>query len=163
MDSTTQLPMARIYLPNQPWQADNHPMPEDQFQLTPPDPEPKKKTIRKRKPKPKVPAWLVWARSIGAVSVLGGGVGLMQPQYFWWGVGFVYAGVLLLVVDLWYEPQLKRRFKFIGEGILAVVIVLFSWKAVFISAPLNIATLATTIEYSSGTKIADIPWRPMYT
>ncbi len=123
--------------------------------------EPKKK--RKRcPPNAKVPAWIVWSRSIGAVSVLAGGFGLLQPQYFWFGVSFVYGGFVLLGVDLWFEPQLKRGSKIAGEGLLALGMVLFSLKVVFVSAPLNIASVVTALEYSAGTKIADIPWRPMY-
>lgn len=134
---------------------------EEQFQLKPDEPAPKKK--RGRPPTPKVPAWIVWTRSISAVSVLGGGVGLMQPDYFWFGVCFVYGGFLLLAFDLWFEPKLKKGFKRAGEGSILLLVAIFSYKVVFISAPINIQWLATAKEYSSGTKIADILWKPMYT
>jgi hypothetical protein len=139
-------------------------MAEDQFKLEPPEPAPKKKAApRQRTPKPKVPAWIVWTRSISAVSVLGGGVGLMTPDYFWFAVCFVYGGLLLLAIDLWFEPQLKKGFKRVGGMIILLLMALFSYKVVFISAPLNIQSLVTVKEYSTGTKIGDIPWRPMYT
>ena len=138
---------------------------EEQLSLpsVPPQPEtPKKKPRKPRQPKPRVPAWIVWTRSISAVSVLTGGVGLMQPDYFWFGVCFVYGGFLLVAVDLWFEPQLKKGFKRTGEIAILLLIVLVSYNVVFISAPLNIQSLATVTEYASGTRIADIPWRPMY-
>ena len=60
-------------------------------------------TRRPKKPKYKPPAWIVYSRTIGLASLLVGGVAV-TPAYFWWGVGFIYAGVTVLAIDAYYEP-----------------------------------------------------------
>ncbi len=140
-------------------------MEDMQLPLLPEQPEPeepKKKARKPRTSKPKVPNWIKWTRGVSAFSVLAGGFGLMQPQYFWLAVFFIYGGLVLLGLDLWYEPELKQKFKLVGEGVILVGIVMFSWQVVFVSLPLKLISQTPKFEIPSGTNISGITWLPMY-
>jgi hypothetical protein len=50
---------------------------------------------------------LVWVRAAGVASVLFGVGSVMLAGWFWVGVGLIYAGLLLMAVDLWLEPSLS--------------------------------------------------------
>src|SRR5438128_1115436 len=110
-----------------------------------PEESPLKPTPKKpRKRKAKLHPALVWCRSIGLASVLVGGFGIMQPQFFWFSVSLVYVGLLILCVDLYFEPELPRKFKAVGLAIAVVGLIWFSIRFVFVSAPLNFNSLASS-------------------
>jgi hypothetical protein len=116
-----------------------------------------------RKRKAKLPPALVWCRSISLISILAGGFGMMRPQFFWFSVSFVYVGLFLVSVDLYFEPDLTPRFKAVGESVVMAGLIGFSHWFVFVSAPLNFSSLASNINYSNGATPGGIAWRPFFT
>lgn len=81
---------------------------------------------------------LSWARGTGFGSMT---VGLLaslpDPRLFWWACGFFYFGIIVLLVDLWFE---KMAYRWKGLGALSLIIVgyVVASKVVFVSAPLSI-------------------------
>ena len=86
----------------------------------------------------------------------------MQPQFFWLSVSLVYGGLLLFGIDLYFEPEFKRRSKWIGEIVILCFIGVFSVKYVFVSAPINVLYVFSAQEYVSGVPINGIAWRPVF-
>src|SRR5229473_120560 len=129
------------------------PLPEE----SPPKPTPKNPRKRKAKLHPA----LVWCRSIGLISVLAGGLGMMQ-QFFWFSVASVYVGLLLLGVDLYFEPELPRGYKTFGEIIVAAGLMWFNLSFVFVSAPLSFNSLASNSDYALGAAPGGIAWRSVF-
>ncbi len=82
--------------------------------------------------------------------------------FFWFAITLVYAGLALLIVDVQLEPSITARFRRIAQIVVVSGILLFSWKVVFVSAPLNFFALSTRVEYEPGTTIAGISWRPYF-
>lgn len=119
--------------------------------------------ISKKKQKTDVPPILVWVRAIGGVAVLVGGVSMIQPPTFWFGISAVYLGFTLLGIDLWLEPKLRRWIKISGTAIIALLCTGFTRSFVLVPAPLGVSAMATIAEYPTGTTIAGIPWKPYYT
>jgi hypothetical protein len=106
---------------------------------------------------------LAWARGISLFSVLSGGLGIMQPQFFWFSICLVYGGLLLAAADLCFEPSLSKTFKIVGVGAAIVLLIAFSLKIVFVSTPINFATLTTDFNYSPDKAPGGISWRPFFT
>jgi hypothetical protein len=123
----------------------------------PPKPSPKKL----RKQKPKLHPALVWCRSIGLFSILAGGLGMLQ-QFFWFSVASVCVGLLLLGVDLYFEPELPRGYKIVGGIIVAAGLIWFNLSFVFVSAPLNFKSLVSNSDYALGAAPGGIAWRSVF-
>jgi hypothetical protein len=120
-------------------------------------------TRQPRKGKAKLPPILLWSRSIGLFSVLAGGLGLTQPQFFWFAVALVYGGLLLLIADVYFEPNLPRSFKGVVGAIGVVGLLAFSWLVVFVRAPLALSSLSSDINYAQGSGPGGIAWRSVFT
>jgi hypothetical protein len=105
------------------------------------------------------PPTIKWCRGIGLLSILGGGASMVQPSSFWIGTGFVYLGLLLLAVDLYFEPHLGRMFKIVGWTVAAALLGAFSHFWVFVPAPLGLGANSYPIEFPPGTVIGGIQWR----
>jgi hypothetical protein len=105
-----------------------------------------------------------WLRTAGGAAELFGWGGLMLAGWFWTGVTFIYAGFLLLVVDVWFEPELKRYtgWRVVIGLLLLVFATAFSLRVVFVNAPLDISAFSNSAEYPIGTTIAGISWRPEF-
>jgi hypothetical protein len=73
---------------------------------------------------------------------------LVLAGLFWPGVALIYAGFILLVVDVWLEPKLPSflKSKIALSLILAAFTAIFSWGIVFVKAPLDIAAFVTVPE-----------------
>ena len=87
----------------------------------------------------------------------------MLAGWFWPAVAFIYAGFLLLAVDVWFELELTRYWRIGAIVILIAFSAIFSWAVVFVNAPLEISAFITDAEYSPGNTIAGIAWRPEFT
>jgi hypothetical protein len=105
---------------------------------------------------------LIWFRSIGICGVLLGGLGVMQPQFFWLSIGFVCAGLALLAIDLYFEPGLSNGFKVSGQVLIFVALGIFSAKVVFVSAPINFNSLASKSDYALAANLGGITWRSVF-
>jgi hypothetical protein len=122
--------------------------------------------VSKPKSKPKNYPLIKWTRTAGVGAELFGWGGLVWAGWFWPGVALIYAGFLLLIIDVWLAPELRgyRRWK---VGIVVILVALcgaFSWGIVFVKAPLGIAAWVTDAEYPPDSrKIAGIVWRPEFT
>ena len=110
---------------------------------------------------------LAWFRSVGLVSLLLGGVGLMQdPIHFWWSVAFIYLAFLVgaldfLIVEPWVS-RLSRRWKVFFAVVYVALILAFSVGVAFVDAPLWAGARLIDAEELPGTVIAGIPWRPEF-
>jgi hypothetical protein len=119
-------------------------------------------TLKKpRKRKVKLHPALVWCRSIGLFSVLAGALGMIQ-QFFWFSVASVCIGLLLLSVDLYFEPELPRGYKIVGGIIVAACLIWFNLSFVIVSAPLTFNSLASNSDYALGGGPGGIAWRSVF-
>lgn len=118
---------------------------------------------RPRKRKGQVPPFIKWCRAISLISILAGGMGLMQPQFFWISVVLVYSGFAVLAFDIYFEPEFTQVPKIIAKVIILGVVLLFSLKFVFVPAPFTVDATATTGEFSAGRSIGAIAWKPYFT
>jgi hypothetical protein len=125
------------------------------------------KTTDPRPPKrnKKLPPLVRWLRAIGLAAVLFGWGGLVREDSFWVGAIAIYLGFAVLVLDIWFEPDFRNSWKtkVTISGIILLVVIAFSWRIVFLDAPLPIAAFSTSGEYPIGTVISGIAWRPQFT
>jgi hypothetical protein len=119
------------------------------------------KSLRRRKPK--LHPLVQWMRGAGAAAVVFGGGGALLTDWFWPGVIAVYAGFLLLAVDVWCEPELSSRWRIRITFFLGASAAAFSWWIVFVPAPLSIGAAITNATYPPGTKVAGITFRSEFT
>lgn len=105
---------------------------------------------------------LAWFRSVGCISLLAGGFGMTQARFFWWSVVLLYSGLVLLGLDLFFEPKVSRRFKIIGEVIILATLVAFSVEMVFVSAPIGCASILSYTDYSNGGAPGGIEWKSWF-
>ena len=106
-----------------------------------------------------------WLRTAGIGAEFFGWGGLLLAGWFWPGVAFIYAGFLLLAIDVWLEPGLQRSLLW-RIGIVTILLLFttaFSLGIVFVKAPLDVSAFVTAAEYPTGTSIAGIPWKPQFT
>jgi hypothetical protein len=106
---------------------------------------------------------LKWMRVAGVGAELFGWGGLMLADEFWPAVFLIYCGFVILVLDLWFEPELNRKWR-IGIGaLLLVLMAVFSVGFVFVKSPLDVSAIMVDAEYPAGTTVAGIAWRPQFT
>jgi hypothetical protein len=122
-------------------------------------------TVSELKPAPlkQLHPLLAWCRGIGLFGVLCGGLGVMQPQFFWLSVGLVFAGLLLFAVDLYFESGISKNIKIIGCSLIVVIMALFAERVVFVPAPLPLNTLVSDFDYTPNLGPAGIAWSPFFT
>jgi hypothetical protein len=115
----------------------------------------------------KVRELLGWIKAIGIGSTVLGGIVLTQtPELFYYCVSAVYIGIVLIGLDLCFEPFIKRwklTSKIITGAFFAGVLTVFSYAVVFVESPLAVSAMMTDAEYPAGTTIAGIAWRPEFT
>lgn len=111
-----------------------------------------------------VPPFLVWIFRVGGFTFLVGGLTMITtPNFFWLSVFLVYCGLLLLAVEIYAEPALRRLpIRLTGWTIVIAFGVWYSVSIVFVSAPLRVSTLSVGLDYSVGDGPAGISWRPYY-
>jgi hypothetical protein len=97
------------------------------------------------------------------VAILLGGTGIMSIS-FWWAVGFVYAGLFMLGVDVCLEPSLKKHIGWRTFAICCVVglSVAFSRGVVFVASPLAIEQILDA-DYTPGKMVNGLRWREGFT
>jgi hypothetical protein len=104
-------------------------------------------------------------RTVGAASLLLGGAGLMTDISFIFSTSFVYLGLLVLIIDPWIEPSLKKvpiRWRGIPSLIFTIPLVLFSVFVVFLPSPLEVAARDNAGTYPDGEVIGGIEWNPKF-
>ena len=118
-----------------------------------------------RKRTPKLNPIVKWLRTASATSEAFGWGGLLLGDWFLPAAFFIYAGFVLLAVDVWYEPDLRsyRKRRLIAIFIVIALAGLFTWKYVLVEAPLPVAAIMTDGEYPEGTVVAGMRWNPKFT
>jgi hypothetical protein len=118
-----------------------------------------------RKSVPKLHPFIRWIRAAGIAAELFGWGTLVLGGWFWPGVGLIYAGFLLVIVDVWVEPELKSYRKCRIGTVLTVITfaAMFSWGIVCVKAPLEVSAIVTDAEYPAGTTIAGLAWKEEFT
>jgi hypothetical protein len=104
-------------------------------------------------------------RVTGIAAECFGWGGLVLAGLFWPGVCLIYAGFLVLVIDVWLEHEL-RPYPFWRLAIASFLVLLaigFSWLVVFVAAPLNFGAIVTDATYPTGTSANGLRWRPEFT
>jgi hypothetical protein len=111
-----------------------------------------------------LPLWLRYLRSLGIMSSCIGG-GVLMWEHFCVGVVFIYLAFVLLVLDFWFEPDLKLHPRLKISLILAVIAAcfIFTFEVVLVSALLETQAL----DFGSGSpdengKVGDIQWKNDY-
>lgn len=121
----------------------------------------KTSTPRKRATKKKIHPAVQYFRSIGFVSLLLGGAGLIFAEHFLIAIGLVYSGIVALAIDLCFEPWFRQAgwiVKTIGVLVVLGVLIGFSYSVVFVPAPLDMNAYVFPNEYAPGTMIAGYRW-----
>ena len=124
--------------------------------------EPRKTTKRR---KPRLHPFIKWLRTTGIASGVFGLGALLIGDLFLPGVCCIYFSFALLALDVWLEPDFydKPRWKLSAWAAILIAVVGFSWKIVFVRAPLNVFALMTNGEYEAGTVLSGISWKPEFT
>ena len=113
---------------------------------------------------PPMPQLVVWILRLGWLTIILGGLTMTRPQWFQLSVFLVYIGLLMLGLELYFEPALRRWPLRIGGWLLILAaMVWYSIAIVFVSAPLSLYTMMTTFNYTEDSGPAGIRWRPYYT
>ena len=104
------------------------------------------------------PSFIRWLNGIGAVAI-GLGIAIIST-YFSWGVGFMYAGGFLLLIDVLTNPALKGypTLQLCIFGVLVILLLFFSFGIVLAPAPLEINAYSFSGDYPQGTVVGIIPW-----
>jgi hypothetical protein len=109
------------------------------------------------------PAKFWFFRSALVLNLLVGGLGrLMQSISFSWFVILGYAFFILIGVELWNEP-LVRKFRFASCPVLLAATIWFTIAVPFAKAPLGMAAYVRPSDYSNGTKVEGISWDSHFT
>jgi hypothetical protein len=113
--------------------------------------------------RPRQHPFVTWIRSVGAAGIFLGFSSIIFLGWFWAGVVLVYAALLVILVDLWFQEKLPRKWKIVGSAIVLAGAAAFSWKIVLVQAPLEVAALVTKAEYPPGATIYGVPWKKEFT
>jgi hypothetical protein len=109
---------------------------------------------------------LRYRKGVGGVSLILGVAGLFQgPEYFWVFAALVYFGLAVFTLDVLFEPwpeAYRSLLRWLGAFLMLLLAVAFSFGVVLVKAPLSVTAYATNAEPPTGTKIANIPWRPEF-
>ena len=104
-------------------------------------------------------------RTLGAASLVIGAAGLMTEISFMICTSCVYLGLIVLCLDPWIEPGLRRLsplWRMIPTVIFLIPLVAFTRYVVFLPSLLGIQARDYNGDYLVGTKVGDIEWRPEY-
>lgn len=112
----------------------------------------------------RVPKKYKW--DFGSV-LLGLGLALAASEYwqplYWPGVVAVYVGAAFLVLHLWSDDEILRKWPSLVRRSVSLIIIipaLWIWTAqiVFVSAPLDIKTYGSIGNYQPGANVYGVPW-----
>jgi hypothetical protein len=106
------------------------------------------------------PRVLVFMRSalVGSLIALIGAVVPLAPRTsFWWMVGLAYAFLILICLELWLEPSVKK-FRWLSCALLLPAAAWFTIAIPFASAPLDLVAYSPPGDYPPGTPVGGIPW-----
>jgi hypothetical protein len=119
----------------------------------------------KKRSEPQDSNRLLWVRSLAGPGIIIGGWQLMPTSYVV-GTVIVYFGFSLCLLECIKEPALVGHLRWRVALVVVVLIfaAVFSFRVVFISAPLGFDSYAMRKgDYSPGTVIAGIPWNSHFT
>jgi hypothetical protein len=85
--------------------------------------------------------------------------GLLLIEWFWPAVALIYVSFLVLLIDVWFESELSRKWRIGIAVVLVSLIAAFSWGIVFVPAPLPMQAIITDAGYPPGTDINGIVWK----
>jgi hypothetical protein len=83
----------------------------------------------------------------------------MMVGWYWVGIAFEYCFFLVVLADVWFEPDLEKRIKGIIVLVVLVFSVMFTKEFVSVDCPLHISVTGFSAEYPQGTNHEGIPWR----
>jgi hypothetical protein len=113
---------------------------------------------------PGTPRVLSFARSVlvlNLMALIGLIIRLAPGASFRWMVVLAYALLILVGVELWFEP-LVRKFRWGSCSALLLAAVWFSIAIPFSSAPLSLVAYSPPGDYPPGTPVGGIPWDPHF-
>lgn len=90
----------------------------------------------------------------------------MISSHFWFGVVFIYLGLLLCCLECCYEPWFLRRSHWVWLAVMGTIIAgitTFSIMVPLARAPLDVLAHIRAGEYPPGTVMAGIEWVPEFT
>jgi hypothetical protein len=118
---------------------------------------------KKSPPASKLHPFIKWMRTAVLAGFLVGLGGLFLTEWFWLAVAIIYVGFLVLLVDLWFEPELTNNWKIGIAVVIVALIMVFSWTIVIVPAPLTMEAIITDAAYPPGTDIHGIIWKKGFT
>jgi hypothetical protein len=105
-------------------------------------------------------------RTIGIVSILGGGAGDMIGVSFPFWAGAISLGLILLLIDPWIEPSLRLAnvtWKIGLSAIFLIAFISFLHWIVFLSAPMKITARDYNEDYLPNTHtLFGVEWKEDY-
>jgi hypothetical protein len=105
--------------------------------------------------------WLVYLRQIGFVAFALSIGAILMETHFTYFIGFVYAALLISIIDSILEKPLGK-FRFVLAASYLSIIIFVTWGIVFVKAPVEIQVAGIPGDYPLGTTIAGINWNPAY-
>ena len=100
-----------------------------------------------------------WMRAAGILAFLLGLSAILFVGWFWAAVALVYLSFLILMTDVWFEPELTKGWKIGVAAVLIAFTAAFTWKMVLVEAPLSMQAIITDGDYQPGTNINGIIWK----
>jgi hypothetical protein len=106
-----------------------------------------------------------WRRTAGIAAELLGLGELVLAEWSWPPIGCIYLGFALQAADVWFERDFHQKWEWKASAwaIILLAAAGFSWKIVFVDAPLPVFALMTNGEYQHGTVLAGINWKREFT
>ena len=103
---------------------------------------------------------LLWCRGVGLGSICVGGIGLVTA-YFWWSIGFVYAGLLLLLLDIGMARFSRHDWlRIVAATVVCGLLAVVTFGLVLRQSPLRISAALIDGVYPDGTVYGGIRWTP---
>jgi len=84
-------------------------------------------------------------------------------EWFALAVAIIYVSFLVLLIDVWFESELTNKWRIGIAVVIVALIAAFSWRIVFVPAPLPMVAIITDAGYPPGTDINGIIWKPGFT
>jgi hypothetical protein len=110
------------------------------------------------------PPIVIWLRSIGGAGICFGMFGVfLIPPLFWWAVAAIFAGVAIVIADLWLETGLRGRLglKLFATTIILSFAIMVAATIVFVPFPLEVYPQPNPVSYYPGTQPTGAPkWDP---
>ena len=106
------------------------------------------------------PQWLQLVRRFSGPTFVIAGFSATST-YFWWGMALAYFGLVLLIVEVVYEPWLLRQnpaYQIACLGVIFFLSDLITIRIVLSPAPLDVQATSSVPSYGPGSNIHGIEW-----